>query len=314
MSKPRVFISSTFYDLRQIRIELDKFIESIGYEPVRNEEGDIPYGKEQALQDYCYKEIENVDILVSIIGGRFGSASDDNLGIYSVSNKELKVAYELNKQVFIFIEKNVYTEYETFLLNKINTDIVYKYADNVNIYKFIEEIKGLKYNNNIKAFETVDDITHYLKEQLAGLFKQYIIDNERSREYSVIVDINSTAKILYDLVDLLKKDNADKESEISRIIRVNHPFVKALKEALGIKYNLYIEGMSDFKYLMKAYGYESLSPIDNIWTKIRSGKKTTITFDSSLFKDDILQYMNPLDWKDKYLSVNTEDIEYNLPF
>ena len=46
MAKPRVFISSTFYDLRQIRIELDKFLESMGYEPVRNEEGDIPYGKE----------------------------------------------------------------------------------------------------------------------------------------------------------------------------------------------------------------------------------------------------------------------------
>ena len=26
MAKPRVFISSTFYDLRQIRVELDKFI------------------------------------------------------------------------------------------------------------------------------------------------------------------------------------------------------------------------------------------------------------------------------------------------
>lgn len=314
MSKPRVFISSTFYDLRQIRIELDKFIESMGYEPIRNEEGDIPYGKEKELQEYCYKEIENVDILVSIIGGRFGSASNDNEGIYSVSNKELKVAYELNKQVFIFIEKNVFTEYETFLLNKTNKDIVYKYADNVNIYKFIEEIKGLKINNNIKAFETVDDITHYLKEQFAGLFKQYIIDSERSKEYSVIVDINSTAKILHDLVDLLKKDNVDKDSEISRIIRVNHPFVKALKEAIGIKYNFYIEGMSDFKYLMEAYGFESSSPFDFVWTKERGGKKRTITFDPSLFKDDVLQYMNPLDWREEYFSVKTEDIDDNLPF
>lgn len=314
MSKPRIFISSTFYDLRQIRIELDKFIESMGYEPIRNEEGDIPYGKDRELQDYCYKEIENVDILVSIIGGRFGSVSNDNEGDYSVSNKELKVAYELGKQVFIFVEKNVFTEYETFLLNKTNDNVVYKYADNVNIYKFIEEIKSLKVNNNIKAFETVDDITHYLKEQLAGLFKQFIIDSERNKEYSVIVDINSTAKILHDLVDLLKKDNVDKDSEISRIIRVNHPFVKALKEAMGIKFNFYIEGMSDFKYLMSAYGFESSSPFDNVWCKERGGKRRTITFDVSLFKDDILQYMNPLDWKEEYFSVKTEEIGDDLPF
>lgn len=32
MAKPRVFISSTFYDLRQIRSDLDNFIDTLGYE------------------------------------------------------------------------------------------------------------------------------------------------------------------------------------------------------------------------------------------------------------------------------------------
>ena len=59
MARPRIFISSTFYDLKQIRVELDKFIETLDYEPLRNEEGDIPYGKEDSLQAYCYKEIGN---------------------------------------------------------------------------------------------------------------------------------------------------------------------------------------------------------------------------------------------------------------
>lgn len=36
MAKPRIFISSTFYDLRQVRSDLDTFIENIGYEPLRN--------------------------------------------------------------------------------------------------------------------------------------------------------------------------------------------------------------------------------------------------------------------------------------
>lgn len=50
MAKPRIFISSTFYDLRQVRSDLYQFIESLGYEPIRNEEGDIPYGKEEELE------------------------------------------------------------------------------------------------------------------------------------------------------------------------------------------------------------------------------------------------------------------------
>ena len=37
MAKPRIFISSTFYDLRQIRSEIDLFIETLGYEAIRNE-------------------------------------------------------------------------------------------------------------------------------------------------------------------------------------------------------------------------------------------------------------------------------------
>ena len=52
MARPRIFISSTFYDLRQIRSELDKFITNLGYEPVRNEEGDIPYDKDEEIQKY----------------------------------------------------------------------------------------------------------------------------------------------------------------------------------------------------------------------------------------------------------------------
>lgn len=37
MAKTRVFISSTFYDLRQIRADIDRFLRSPGYDAIRNE-------------------------------------------------------------------------------------------------------------------------------------------------------------------------------------------------------------------------------------------------------------------------------------
>ena len=218
MAKPRIFISSTFYDLRQIRAELDKFITNLGYEPVRNEEGDIPYGKEEELQKYCYKEIENVDILVSIIGNRYGSpaAVEEKEKEYSITQREIKTAYESNKHVYIFIDKNVLTEYEIYLLNKKSKDITYKYVDNPNIYKFIEEVKSWSHNNNIKDFETADDITRYLKEQFAGLFKQFMDDRKKVEEILDIKDIKETAKTLLELVDYLREDTKGKDEEISR--------------------------------------------------------------------------------------------------
>ena len=73
MPKTRVFISSTCYDLSQVRADLENFIHTMNYESVRNEKGNIPYSTNQELEKYCYKEISACEIVLHIIGGRFGS-------------------------------------------------------------------------------------------------------------------------------------------------------------------------------------------------------------------------------------------------
>lgn len=320
MAKPRVFISSTYYDLRQIRNELDRFIETMGYEPVRNEEGDIPYGKDEALQDYCYKEISNVDILISIIGSRYGSKSNDpdKEKEYSVSQKELKTAIENDKQVFIFIDKNVLTEYETYCVNKDNTQMNYRFVDNPAIYKFIDEIKVLSHNNNIKEFETVENITRYLKEQFAGLFRQFIHDAEQRKTQVVFDDLQKTVQMLHDLVDILQKNKADKTDDINRVIKLNHPLIAKLKEALNCKFNIYIEGKTDLNYLLSAYGYKSTG-IEGQWQRTLNNKNCTLTISSNLFDEDgLLKYINPASWNSSYFEFRVEDISNSesddLPF
>ena len=317
MAKPRVFISSTFYDLRQIRVELDKFIEGLGYEPVRNEEGDIPYGKDEALQAYCYKEIANIDVLVSIIGSRYGSAGiiKEKEQEYSVSQLELKTALKEDKQVFVFIDKNVFTEYETYILNKNNENVIYKNVDNVNIYKFIEEIKALPHNNNIKGFETAEDITSYLREQFAGLFKQFMLDNKRVKETLIIRDIENTAKTLRELVDYLKEDSQGKDEEINRIIRINHPMVGRLKELLNIHYNIYIEGKRDLEALLKARGYK-FNPIEEYWERTFNNELLKLFISEDLFENDKLKYIKASDWSDDFIKLEKAFLQKDddLPF
>lgn len=317
MSKPRIFISSTFYDLRQVRSELDKFITNLGYESVRNEEGEIPYGKDEELQKYCYREIENVDILVSIIGSRYGSTAitEEKEKEYSVSMKELKTAFEKKKYVFIFIAKSVLTEYETYLLNKGTNGVVYKYVDNAAIYKFIEEVKSWSHNNNIKEFETADDITGYLKEQFAGLFKQFIIDRERVKEVRVIQDIQDTAKTLRELVDYLKQENDGKDEEISKIVRVNHPIVGRLKDLLSIPYNFYIDGEEDMSKLLNARSFRR--QLDDTWIKDTNEKQFVLKISPELFEKGNLKYLRPQEWKDDYVTmdiIEKNDGNDDLPF
>ena len=79
MAKPRVFISSTYKDLKDTRSALDSFIKSIGYESVTNERGNIAYGKDKKLEEYCYKEIQKCDIVINVIGNKYGSQSSNKV-------------------------------------------------------------------------------------------------------------------------------------------------------------------------------------------------------------------------------------------
>ena len=325
MAKPRIFVSSTFYDLRQIRADLEVFLDQLGYETVRNEEGDIPYGKEEALEEYCYKEIKSVDILVSVVGGRYGSESK-KMPI-SISQMELKTAIKENKQIYIFIEKNVLAEYETYLLNKESKNLKFRYVDNVKIYEFIEEIKSLGTNNNIKGFETSAEISKYLKEQFAGLFQRFLEDQSRVREISLIKNLEKTAQTLNKLVNFLSEENKDQTEEINRILTVNHLLVENLKIKLDIPYNFYIEGVSDMSELLKARGFISNveDPFEDetagyfLYSKKTKNKRIKIKVSQELFDNEgKLKFIKRTDWKDEYLEYAEDDlfvpVDDDLPF
>lgn len=155
MARPRVFISSTFYELKHVRYDLENFIQLIGYEPIMNDRGHIPYPGDKPLEINCYDEVGRCDILVGIIGSKYGSSSkiEDE---YSISMSEIKTAIKNSKQVFIFVEKTVLNENRLFIANK---DIPVKYVavNDINIHKFIQEIQSLPMNNALIPFESASD-------------------------------------------------------------------------------------------------------------------------------------------------------------
>lgn len=321
MAKPRIFMSSTFYDLKQIRTDLDLFIDTLGYETIRNEEGDIPYGKDDALEEYCYKEIKSIDILVSIIGGRFGSESKRSNS--SISQIELRTALKENKQVYIFIEKNVLAEYETYLINK-DKEISFRYVDDVRIYQFIEEIKTLNSNNNIKGFDTASEISKYLKDQFAGLFQRFLEEQTRIKEISLIRNLEKTAQTLNKIVTVLSDENKEKDDEINKILMINHPLVEELRNILDIPYNFYIEGFNDMKELLSARGYKYEAPLPfdfeendyEVFEKTNNRRIYRLEVSKSIFDDDLkLKFIKKPDLSDDFvLHEEEEEDDDELPF
>ncbi|MCM2375597.1 DUF4062 domain-containing protein [Pseudomonas marginalis] len=209
MARPRIFVSSTYYDLKYIRNSLEIFIEGFGYESVLYEQGDIPFHHDNPLDVSCYDEIRRCHILVLIVGGRYGSPASEpetdlskGLDFYnSVTKREYETARNNDIPIYVFVEKNVLSEYRTFKNNRGNDTVKYAHVDNVNIFNLIDDIYAQGRNNLVKDFENFDDISSWLRDQWAGLFADYLSDRSRDKELEELSvqiaglkDINSVLK------------------------------------------------------------------------------------------------------------------------
>jgi hypothetical protein len=319
MAKPKIFLSSTYYDLKHIRSDIERFIKELGYDPILNEQGGIPYGKEDRLEEYCYKEINNVDILVSIVGGRYGSES--KLEKRSVSQIELKTAYELNKQVYIFIEKGVYNEYQFYKANKDKEGIKFTFADNVKIHEFIEYLESLPNNNTIHGFESSYDIINFLKQQWAGLFQRFLAEQTRIKELNVIKGIESTAKTLNQLVTFLTDEKRGTDNAINEILLSNHPAMEQLKNQINVPFRVFFTNQEELENLLKYRGFKSSNsnlPFgDQIWEMYHSDSVYRIIFSENLFNSESkLKVFTKDEWDPNLLRFESEKIidDDDLPF
>ena len=252
MARPRVFISSTYFDLRAVRADLERFIREIGYDPVLFEKGHVAYEKDSPLEDYCYREISNCDIVITIIGGKFGTQSRDDKN--SITQNELKTAIKLGKQIYLFVERGVHAEYRTYLENKNLKGFKPAAVNDGRVYGFLEEIYALPAGNPIEPFELPDDIVRYLREQWAGLFQRLLQSTSRRNEMDLLQNLNSTAATLKQLVTFLTDERSKGDQAIKDILLSSHPAFAAIRSAVGAKFRVFFSNFEELDQLMDSCG------------------------------------------------------------
>lgn len=189
--KPRIFISSTFYDLKYIREDLANFVCSYGYEPILFEDGDIGYTPGKTLDSSCYESMRNSDMVILIIGGKYGSAAsgekkDEFKEYMSVTRNEFRTAVESGIPIFVMIDKKVMAEYGVYEVNyddieKENRMVTFPTTKNINVFRFIKEIKGIV-TLPIQEFERSADIKGFISKQWADMFKNYLNSLRNEKE------------------------------------------------------------------------------------------------------------------------------------
>ena len=303
MARPRIFISSTFYDLRQVRDDLERSIRELGYEPVRHEAGSVPYSKDELLETAAYREVELCDVIVAVVGGRFGTESEEEPG-YSISHVELRRALERGIQIFVFVDKNVLGEHSTYKLNKNNETIKYSAVNDARVFEFLDEVYALSRNNPIAPFEVASDITSYLKAQFAGLFQRFLQEQKRLTEMRVLEEMNSVAKTLKDVVGFLTEERKSDEA-VKNILVANHPAFRRLAKLTNTPYRVFFSTRDEMEQWLRARGWTAIDE-DN-WdegsvAEWNHDKLGYINFTTRLFDDnEKLLLFTEDDWDDSWI-------------
>ena len=201
MPAPKVFISSTCYNLSMAREQLRSFLLKLGYEPVMSEYSDVLYDPRTHTHTSCLQEVPNADLFIVLIGSRFGgtivpealnsidieslvnSSFDvtilDNPEKLSITQLEVLKAIDSSVPVFAFIDEKVMHDHHVYqknkeLVDKIHFPSIDKPESARYIFEFINFLTHRNKGNSVISFRRVEDIEIHLRKQWSSLFQRLL--------------------------------------------------------------------------------------------------------------------------------------------
>ena len=328
MAAPRVFLSSTYYDLKHVRSDIADFIRGLGYSVVQNENLDIPYSQKKELEYDCYSEILTCDIVVCVIGNSFGTES--TIDEMSITMHELEQALKVRKLVYVFVEKSVFIENKTYIKNVGLKDFTPDAVNDIKIHKYIKELKEkMGRSRPIIPFETVHEIVHALKNQFAGLFQSFLAASAANAEQKAIGDLCAEVERLKEIVaDIIAADNSIVD-HLSSTILLNNPTISLIERYLGIKqFHLDVRNIYALDEAMSTMGFEVSTSDDNrdeyafglpisdrVYSKKIDNKMLVLTISKEAFKESgEVAIVKDKKQREKLVEYYEEDDALDMPF
>ena len=228
MKRPKIFISSTIYDFRDLRSALKYHLEALGFDVQLSEKND--FYKELNINSYkaCLKSIENVNYFMLLIGSRVGGYYDKKNKI-SITQKEYRVAYELMKKgklkLIILVREELWNlkEDRKSLEKYLKNDLIKTYE----IFNKEELVKSV-YLHPSKLANDVEFLFEFLNE--VGRIQEMINATEGKGAFPVSNWVHKFNKF-DDIIDIIKTEFNIKEnlSTIALSINLKRELLENLK-------------------------------------------------------------------------------------
>lgn len=267
MAAPRVFVSSTCYDLAEERDSLAEFCASFGFDTTLSERGDVFYHPDLHTHVSCVRETSNCQLFVLVIGGRFGGKYKVDPA-KSITNAEYAAAVQAACPAFTFVKQEVLNDHNVWQKNKdfpfakeIHYPSIDKQEHAEEIFKFIDSVRHASVNNGIFGFRLTRDIQETLRKQWAGMMFEFLQNRNISRQLSVTNDALSNLSIVATKIEELVKNiyrNVDVHGAATAIETIEN-------ESAAEEFFVMLSGlMNDEKFISRRL-YEAATELPINW-------------------------------------------------
>ena len=157
-----VFISSTCYDLLDLRKELADFIDAKGFiSKVSNDPFRIDIEPTENSIDTCLRNVETADVVVCIIDGRYGPVLPPQ-NVISATHAEIQHARKIKKPIYYFMRDKAFSEYDLLRNNPDGHCLWVERYDEEQRKKwvaFVKEVQNLSIAQNQGHSNWIDSFT-----------------------------------------------------------------------------------------------------------------------------------------------------------
>jgi hypothetical protein len=163
----KIFLSSTCYDLVDLRAELELFLKQKGHELLLSDRASFPVEVGKHRHDVCINNVQLADLIILIVDRRFGAPyyKDKNL---SITWAEFNEALTKGIKIIPFVRKDVFYERQIYNHNnKKGNSFAPFFADTIRVFDLIGEIQKHEGGFWIEIFENSVEI----KDRLENLME-----------------------------------------------------------------------------------------------------------------------------------------------
>ncbi|MGD0063979.1 MAG: DUF4062 domain-containing protein [Streptosporangiaceae bacterium] len=182
VAPPQIFISSTFEPLiQQIRIDIKRDLEDLGYLPIMSELGTFVYRHGRAaVYDDTVEAVSASHIYVMVIGRRYGSKHPKYRK--SITELEYEAARRRDLPTFVFVDQHVKDGFDAWRSGSISKDGHSHWVDDVKVWDLVQRVM-INDACPVFFFSSAETIIRTLHLQIANLFGAYLRFEQKAKNW-----------------------------------------------------------------------------------------------------------------------------------